>query len=483
MIIAAWLLFRRRTPGQPRGRLRTSALLAGLLLGVFLFVTMCGLLAWSRLGLRAKWNELVRGDEADAALLADLQNDDFAPPPAAGRPGEWPQWRGPNRDGVSQEGNLRLDWNARSPKVLWRHAIGQGYTSPIVSAGRLYVQDKAGDKERIICLKAENGQPVWMHEYPTDYEGLMSHERGPRATPTVHDGRLYAVGTRGQFLCLEATEDTTRAMVLWEHDLLTKFDARLPAWGIACSPLVEENLVIVQPGGEKGSIAAFDRLTGKSAWTALDEPAGYSSPVAATLAGVRQIVCFTGEGLVGLQPADGKQLWYFPWKTSYSANVATPVIAGNNVFISSGYNTGCALVRVTRQGDAWTASAAYLKRNKLMRNHQSTCVLHRGFLFGFDSRGSDERGVVLRCFDVRTGEERWASSDLGKGVPLLVDGQLLVLLSTGTLLLVEATPDAYREKARFEAFSDSEVWALPALANGRLYLRSHREVICVEVGK
>jgi outer membrane protein assembly factor BamB len=252
-------------------------------------------------------------------------------------------------------------------------------------------------------------------------------------------------------------------------------------WGVACSPLIEENLVIVQPGGTKGSVAAFDRRDGKLVWNALEEPSGYSSPVAVTCAGVRQVICFTADGLVGLRPTDGGVLWEYPWKTQYSANIATPIVAGDYVFLSSGYNTGCALLQLSPEGEGVRCDAVWIKRNKLMRNHQSTCVLRDGFLYGFDSRGAER--VDLRCVDLRTGDERWVTRDVGKGVPLLADGHLVLLYEDGTLRLAEATPEAYRERGSFAALSGREVWALPALARGRLYVRSHKEVVCLDVGQ
>jgi outer membrane protein assembly factor BamB len=338
--------------------------------------------------------------------------------------------------------------------------------------------DKQGDDERVVCLDAGTGKELWAHRYRVDYSAFQLRQAtGPRATPTVAGGKVFTVGATGVFLCLEAAPRDGRAHVLWQHNLMEKFDATPPGWGVACSPLVEGNLVYVQPGGTKGSVAAFDTRTGDVAWTALSDVSGYSSPMAATVAGVRQILCFTGKGLAGLQPADGKQLWYFPWATQHDANIATPVIAGNYVFISSGYNAGCALLEVYADGHSVSAEPVYVKRNKLMRNHHSSCVLYRGYLYGFDDN-------IFKCVDIRTGEEKWASRQPGKGAVLAADGSLLVLTEQGSLALVEASPEGFHEKGQVrDVLGGSDCWALPALAERRLYLRDQQHVLCLDLNK
>src|SRR5436305_12081143 len=187
------------------------------------------------------------------------------------------------------------------------------------------------------------------------------------------------------------------------------FGAKPPLWGLACSPLVEGDKVIVQPGGSKGSIVAFDRKTGKPAWTALDDRSGYSSPVAATAAGVRQIICFTGRRMVGLRATNGELLWEYPWATQLDANIATPIVAGDLVFLSSAYNMGCALLRLSPNGDGVKALPARVRRNKGMRNHHSSCVLVDEHLYGFDVN-REQRGF-LKCIHLETFEEKWAIDD------------------------------------------------------------------------
>jgi outer membrane protein assembly factor BamB len=418
--------------------------------------------------------------QVDEENSAELQKLSSAPLASAREPvpvGEWPQWRGQRRDGISDETGLRTDWKTTPPQIVWKRPLGGGYSSIAVSAGRLYTMDKQGKEERVLCLDPTTGNEIWVHHYPVNYAG-MSYPTGPRATPTVSDGCVYTVGAAGTMLCLDARASDGKARVLWQHDLISEFAAHLASWGVACSPLIDGDLVCVQPGGEKGSIAAFDRRTGQAAWHALSEVSGYSSPLAATPVGVHQIICFTGRGVVGLRPADGSRLWYYPWSTANNGNIATPIVAGDYVFISSAYSTGCALLHLnTGRNGTVEAEPVYVKRNKLMRNHHSTCVLHGDYLYGFDDG-------TLKCVDLRRGEEKWSDRGVGKGCVLYADGHLIVLSEDGTLSLVEATPGGFREKGKMEKIlQGSDCWSLPALAGGRLYLRDHTQLICLDVRK
>jgi outer membrane protein assembly factor BamB len=384
--------------------------------------------------------------QVDEENSAELQKLRSAPLASAREPvpaGEWPQWRGPRRDGISDETGLRTDWKATPPQIVWKRPLGGGYSSIAISGGRLYTMDKKGKEERVLCLDPATGNEIWVHHYPANYGGL-SYPTGPRATPSVSQGRVYTVGAAGVMLCLDATPPDGKVRVFWEHDLISEFAAHLASWGVACSPLVVTDAVWVQPGGEKGSIVAFDRQTGRVLRQALSEVSGYSSPVAATIGGIPQIICFTGVGLVGLTPSGADKLWYYPWSTANYGNIATPIVAGDYVFISSDYSTGCALLHVKPgKAEAFEVEPVYVKRNKLMRNHHSTCVLHDDHLYGFDQG-------ILKCVDLRRGGEKWSGRGVGKGCVLYADGHLIVLSEDGTLSLVEATPAGFREKGKME---------------------------------
>lgn len=433
---------------------------------------------------------LFRADFADVERLAALRDAPLTASEAPAFPaGEWPQWRGPGRDGVSHEIGLLANWNDKQPPIVWKQPLGKGYSSIAVAHGRLYTMDRQGPQERVVCLDAGTGKEIWNHAYAPNFQLIQAGEKnqpGPRATPTVYDGRLYTVGAVGKFLCLEASPTTAAAKVLWEHDLAAEYDLlsgiqpRLPAWGIACSPLIEGELVIVQPGGESGSIVAFDRKSGEVRWRALPDNSGYSSPIAATVAGVRQIIAMTGERAVGLNTADGRLLWSYDFATGFHGNIATPIVAGAYVFISADYGSGCAMLQLAADGKGGaTAEPVYFKNNKLMRNHHSTCVLRDGCLYGFDKD-------YLKCVDLRTGEEKWnAARQVDKGSLLCAGDQLVILTQNGRLVLADATPERFVKKGELQLLeADSgTTWAVPALADGRLYLRDGTQIICLDLRK
>jgi outer membrane protein assembly factor BamB len=347
-----------------------------------------------------------------------------------------------------------------------------------VVGGKVYTQDKQGGNERIICLDAESGRLVWEHVYPADYSGLrMGYAQGPRATPTIDGNRLYAVGAVGKFTCLELPASGGQPKLLWEHDLLGEFGAALPGWGVACSPLIDGELVIVQPGGRDGSVAAFDKVSGELRWTAGSNPGGYSSPVATTLNGLRVIYAFAGDALLCIRAHDGELLDQYSWTTQHRGNIATPVVHDQWVFISSGYNKGCALLRTEVTGDRARLREVYARSNRVMRNHHSSCVFKDWRLYGFDDG-------QLRCVDFKEGVaiEDWESKGLRKGSLILAGNHLIVLTEGGDLGLVEAKHDEFCLIANVPSgLNRSEIWALPVLADGRLYLRDGEKVVCYEV--
>jgi outer membrane protein assembly factor BamB len=414
-------------------------------------------------------------DPREKELLAGSNAHARVPAPAAAG---WPQWRGPHRDGAAPEGPLRTDWEKNPPKQIWKAECGGGYSSFAVVAGKVYTQDRRDGDERVLCLDAATGRQLWDFSYPVDYSGLRAgYAGGPRATPTVDGNRLYAVGAVGKFVCLELPPDGGRPKLLWEHDLLGEFRADLPGWGVACSPLVEGDLVVVQPGGRDGSVAAFDKNTGELRWKAASNPSGYSSPVAASLDRLRVIFAFTGDSLLCVRASDGEVLDEYSWTTQHRGNIATPLVHDRWVFVSSSYNKGCALLRADVSGDRVRLREVFTRSNRVMRNHHSSCVFKDWHLYGFDN----DR---LRCVDFKTGVEveEWESKQMGKGSLILAGDHLIVLTEGGTLALIEARHDEYRPVASLPSgLGRSEVWALPVLVDGRLYLRDAQQILCLDV--
>ncbi len=414
-------------------------------------------------------------ESADAAQIEKLKATKLTDAVAKPESG-WPQWRGPNRDGRAPAGPFRADWDKKPLRELWSVPCKGGYAACSVVGGKLYTLDyDAGSKtERLLCLNAIDGKPLWESASPADYAAITGgYSAGPRATPTVHDGRVYWVGATGQFACSDANSNKE----YWRHDLAKEFQAAVPRWGVACSPLIEGDLVVVQPGGRAGSVAAFDRITGEKVWATGSNPSGYSSPIAATVAGERIVLAMTGNALLGLRAADGKELFQHPWVTQFDGNIATPIAVDDYVFVSSGYGKGCALLHIEKDGAAVRAKVVYFRPGKLMRNHHSTCVHKDGFLYGFDNE-------TLRCIDLRQGTDVWDGRGLGKGSLVLVDKHLVGLTETGTLFLAEANPEEFKLIDKKDGVLRShDCWAAPVVADGKLYLRDNSRIVCFAVAE
>jgi outer membrane protein assembly factor BamB len=426
-------------------------------------------------------------DRERLVRLAVASLPSFTPNNAASA--DWPQWRGPHRDGLSPETELLTDWRstagrgepAGGPPILWKQPVGRGFSSVAVANGRLFTmeqetppddgaENKGPTQEAIVCRDAADGHEIWRFRYPGVFTERFGS--GPRSTPAVDGPFVYAVGATGIFHCLRTN---TGAMV-WRHDLLEEFQGRPMRYGVSFSPLVEGNLVIATPGGPDGNcVVAFDKRSGAVVWKALDDPMGYSSPIAVTAAGVRQLLVFTNTALVSLTPADGKLLWRYPWETDNGFNIATPLAFGNYVFISSAYRKGCALLEVSAEADGSLQPHLVWEHNR-MRNYFASSVLWDEHLYGFDE-------MDLVCLNVRTGEPVWrekGARTFRKGSLLIAAGHLLVLGEGGKLTLAEASPAGYHEKASCRV-SEHKCWTVPALAGRRLYVRDESQLLCLDL--
>jgi outer membrane protein assembly factor BamB len=380
-------------------------------------------------------------------------------------PVEWHQWRGPNRDGVSSETGILKNWSDDAPKELWRVAIGDGFSGVSVSQGRVYTIYAKGEDEIVVCLDAATGKEVW--RYLTDY--LYENRQGgngPRSTPTIDGDKVYVLSAYGRLVALDAATGKQ----LWDHDLTKVFGSGTPQHGFSGSPIVEGDLLLIETGANGKALVALNKESGEVVWGSQNDPIAYSSPIVVTIQNTRQAIFFTAEGLVSVSPTDGEIYWRYTWRTSFNVNAATPIfIPPDKVFISSGYDTGAAVVQV--KGSDGKLTAEELWRNRVMKNHFSSSVLHDGYLYGFDN-------AILKCINANTGEEQWKSRGFGKGSLIYADGHLLVFGETGNLGLVEATPSEYTEKAQTQVL-DGRCWTTPTLSDGKLYLRNQRELVCL----
>jgi outer membrane protein assembly factor BamB len=415
--------------------------------------------------------------EVDANLSNELAGAVFGADEAAPESAGWPQWRGPQRDGIVNMADLSTDWPKKGLPLLWEKPIGLGYSSFAVKDGRLYSLFHEGDKEVVACWSVENGEEVWRHPY--DCHADVDYP-GPRSTPTLDGDRVYTVGSDGTLLCLDSATGSPR----WQKDLLREFHASAPKWGVAFSPLVDGELVFTSPGGPNGnSLAAFNKLTGELVWKCLDEPAGYSSPIAAIIAGTRQVLFFMGRSLVAVRADNGELCWRCPWETAYDVNAATPLVFTarrgeknvHYVFISSGYGRGCALLKIAAKADG-SFKAKVVYTGKQMCCHFASPVRRGDYLYGID----DSR---LSCLNLRTGKVMWSRSGIQKGSLLCVNDYLLVLSEEGQLLLLDAVPEKRAPIAEARPFRGGRCWTMPVVAEGKLFLRNEQQMKCFDLRK
>ena len=380
----------------------------------------------------------------------------------------WTDYRGPNRDGLYDQQPIRTNWEGGRLPELWRQKIGGGYASMVVAQGRIYTIEQRRDREVVAAYDLASGSEIWSHGWSALFQEGMGGE-GPRATPTWHDGKIYALGATGELHVLDAQSGKP----LWNVNILADNGAPNLTWAMSASPLIVDEKVIVLPGGPGGrSVVAYHKDTGKPVWKSLDDNQAYTAPMIATVAGKRQLIVVSGRRLMGLTVEDGSLLWEFPWQTSYDANCAQPIIVDEeHIFISAGYGHGSALVKVTAEGRGFGVEEIW--SNNRMKNKFNAPVLYDGHVYGLDEG-------ILQAIDVRTGTQNWKGGRYGYGQVLLADGHLIVLTERGEVVLVKATPEGHQELAKFSAIK-GKTWNNPAIADGRLIVRNQTEMACYDL--
>ncbi|HLJ92829.1 MAG TPA: PQQ-binding-like beta-propeller repeat protein [Gemmataceae bacterium] len=395
---------------------------------------------------------------------------------AIAQAGDWPQWLGPNRDGSSAE--VVAAWK-ESPKVLWRHPAGEGNSSPVVAQERVFIHAKVKDKneETVVALDAATGKELWQSTHPrAEFKSLFGN--GPRATPAVAGDNLYTFGITGVLRCQAARTGKQ----LWEVDTLKEFGAQNLRFGMSCSPLVDADRVLVNVGGKDASVVAFNKDTGAVVWKALADRASYSSPIVLGQGKERQIIFLTQQGLVSLNPSDGSLFWRFPLMDLLLESSSTPVRAGD-FLVASSITYGSVGLRLEAKDDK--PSATQVWKNDSLTCYFSTPVAvgaEHLYLVSGTKPPAFSTQATLHCIDIRTGKELWRRAKVGKyHAALLRTGnqKLLLLEEAGDLVLLDPDPKEYRELARSKICG--ETWAHPALANGRLYVRDNKEVVCLQL--
>jgi outer membrane protein assembly factor BamB len=356
--------------------------------------------------------------------------------------------------------------------MVWRQPVGGGYASFVVVGPLVITIEQRRENEAIVAYDFDTGRERWIHQYPALFSEKLGGD-GPRATPTVHEGKLYSLGATGELVCL----DLATGRKIWSLNILEKNGSSNLAWGMSGSPLVYDDLVLVNPGNQKGtadsrSIAAFELAEGKPLWSSGTTQAGYASPMLATLCGLRQIIIFDAAGLAGYDAQGGRELWRVPWTSDHDINAAQPVIlAEDRLLISS--SSGAALIQVARDGDRWTADEKW--RNRKLKCGYANPIVYEGHVYGLDEN-------ILACLGLESGKQLWKSrgGQYGHGQMLLSHDLLVVLAETGELALVDASPQAFRELGRIQAI-EGKTWNNPVLVGPRIFVRNHLEMAAYDL--
>ena len=390
---------------------------------------------------------------------------------------DWPQFRGPNRDGISAEQGLLKEWPAGGPKLVWKTTgLGAGYSTVSVVGDRLYTSGDTPASSLVLALNASDGKQVWAAKLGKPGAPGWGGFAGPRATPTVAGDLVFTVNQWGEMACVQAADGKEK----WSKDYTKDFGAKLPEWGFSESPLVDGDKVVVTPGGDQGAIVALNKNNGTVVWRTKDftDPAHYSSLIAVEIGGVRQYIQLTAASVVGVAAADGKVLWRAPRKGE-TAVIPTPVYDSGLVYVTSGYGIGCNLFKISSSGDKFAATEVY--KNHVMVNHHGGVIKVGDYIYGY----SDGKGWT--CQNFKTGEAKWQDKEkLGKGSLVYADGHFYLRQEdkAGTIALIDASPEGYKEHGRFDqpGRSDKNSWPHPVVANGRLYVRDQDVLLCYDVG-
>ncbi|OAI45895.1 hypothetical protein AYO44_02415 [Planctomycetaceae bacterium SCGC AG-212-F19] len=423
------------------------------------------------------------------------------PAPKTAIASDWAAFLGPSADSISREVGIIAPWPKEGLRTVFTAEVGNGYVAPAISKGRLFLFDRGADKLRLRCLKSTTGEPIWNFEYASDYEDFYGYDNGPRATPIVDGDRVYISGPEGMLHCL----GTEKGNVIWKVDTKAKFGVVQNFFGVGSSPVIEENLLLVQVGGSPAdspatgtgmakpngsAVVAFDKLTGEVKYQTGDDLASYAGPVVATINGRRWGFMFARGGLLAFEPATGKIDFRYPWRARIleSVNASNPVVVGDRVFISECYGVGSTLLQVKPGGHEIVWSDADKGRQKSMMCHWMTPIYHNGYLYGSSGRHLPE--AELRCIELATGKVTWAEKDLTRTSLLMVDGHFLCLGEYGELRLLKVNPTKYEEVSHMvvrkssglsKALQAHPYWAAPVLSHGLLYIRGEDQLVCLEL--
>jgi outer membrane protein assembly factor BamB len=378
---------------------------------------------------------------------------------------DWPNWRGPQRNGHTAEKNWLDQWPAAGPSIAWKAKVGLGFSSFVVGGGRAFTVGHAAEKDTVFCFDAVSGKELWKHSYAAEL-GDKFFEGGTTGTPTLESGRLYWLSRWGDLFCFAAAD----GKIIWSKNIQKETGLRIPDWGFTGAPLVLDDLLVLNVG-DAG--VAVEKASGKLVWKSADDNAGYSTPLPLKRGNDALALFGNGTAYLAVNARTGKEAWRFKWLTEYGVNAADPVVNDDRVFISSGYNKGAALLKL---GDG---EPEQVWKSKALRTQLNAAVLHEGHLYGVD--GDTTAKATLKCLEFETGKEKWAQPSFGSGGVIIADGKLIALGGTGELLVAPATPTGFKPTSRAQVLG-GKCWTAPVLANGLVYCRNSRgDVVCVDL--
>ena len=392
--------------------------------------------------------------------------------------GDWPQFLGPARNGISAETGLLETFPAAGLKPAWSAEGGIGMAGVVISGGKAVTMIEDASSQLAVALDARTGKMLWQTAIAPAYKNSMGN--GPRATPAIAGGQIFTLSGEGILTALSLADGT----VSWSDNCLKRFGGKQAAYGMACSPLVEGGKVIVTVGAPAATVVAYDVKTGKQVWTAgKGDPAGYSSPAMLNVGGTRQLVVFNGRAAMGINPADGSLLWRYDYVTDYDCNIATPLAFKGSIFLSAGENHGATMLSLHKTGDTFQANPGWesFGPGSVMRNEWQTSILLDGYLYGFDNVGGAGPISHLTCIQAGTGKRAWQQVRFGKGNMIAADGKLFVTTIKGDLVIVKASPAGFQELGRQPVLEMTR--QAPALAGGLLYVRDNNKIVCFDVRK
>lgn len=418
------------------------------------------------------------GSKSSKSKKSDAESVTISNAAASG----WPQFRGPNRDGISSDTGLLKSWPSSGPSLAWKTSgLGRSFSSVSVSGGRIFTMGKIGDAEHIIALDVNGGRKLWSTPIGRG-QGNGGGMPGPRSTPTVDGDFVYGIGIDGDVACVEAGTGN----LVWKKSFEDDFGGRMMGqmnWGFSESPLIDGDKLICTPGGDRATVVALNKKSGQTIWSAAGgraNGAGYASPVVAEVGGVRQYLTLVGAGLISVGARDGKVLWTYTRIANSTANCPTPVVINDLVFCSTGYDTGAALLKISGRGGAATVDEQYFLRARDFQNHHGGFVVVDGHVFG----GSGNNNGLPTCLDLRSGKAAWGPArgpGSGSASVCYADGHVYFRYEGGDVALIEATPSRLNVKSTFRPPVSTPSWSHPAVTGGKLYLRDQDQLLCYDV--